>query len=369
MADLRVSDPEDTLTIESHRGPYSVLFAPAAREMLAGDLASGAHFLIDAKIAELYPEICRPLIESGRTLLITATERNKDLDRIPELARELLQKGIRRDTTLVAVGGGITQDIACFLASILMRGIQWKFYPTTLLAQADSCIGSKSSINVAGVKNSAGTFWPPESVVIDRTFLGTLSDSELRSGVGEMIKVHIIDGPRSFDALAAHYHGLFRDPAILQRAVRRSLEIKKRIIEADEFDTGPRQILNYGHTFGHAIESATNYGIPHGIAITIGMDMANYVAVGVGELAQKDRARMKAITDFNARGFEKVAVELDAFESAIKGDKKVSGADVTVILPNRDSIPVRLRMPLDDRFFGLCRSYLMEERGRESFAR
>jgi 3-dehydroquinate synthase len=217
---------------------------------------------------------------------------------------------------------------------------------------------------VGGVKNSAGTFWPPSSVVIDRGFLETLSESELRSGIGEVIKVHIIDGRGSFDALAAEYERLFRDGAVLQRAVRRSLEIKKRIIEADEFDTGPRQILNYGHTFGHAIESATDYAIPHGIAITIGMDMANYVAVGVGELAPADRARMKAITDRNSRGFEKTPIAFDAFASAIKGDKKVSSSGITVILPNRDSIPVRFSLPLDDRFFGLCRSYLTQERGR-----
>lgn len=361
-----MSDAEHSITIASHRGSYEVLFATRAGEMLADDLAAGAFFLIDAKIAELYPLICRPIIESGRAILVAATERNKNLDRIPEFAEELLGNGIRRDSTLVTVGGGITQDIACFLASVLMRGIQWKFVPTTLLAQADSCIGSKSSINVGTVKNSAGTFWPPQSVIIDRTFLRTLSDCELRSGIGEIIKVHVIDGPGTFDALAAEYDYLLGDHAILEDAVRRSLAIKRRIIEADEFDTGPRQILNYGHTFGHAIESASDYAIPHGIAITIGMDMANYVSVAIGELGPKDRARMKVITDRNSRGFKNTEIRFDVFKSAIKGDKKVSASGITVILPNRESIPVRLRLPLDDRFFGLCRSYLMEERGRDA---
>lgn len=365
MAGSQVSDGERSITIASHRGPYSARFASDAEQLLADDLAAGAYFLVDARIAELYPRIGLPIIQSGRALLVTATERNKNLDRIPEFAEELLRKGLRRDAALVVVGGGITQDIACFLASVLMRGIQWKFYPTTLLAQADSCIGSKSSINVGTVKNSAGTFWPPQSVIIDRTFLRTLSDHEMRSGIGEIIKVHVIDGPTTFDALAADYDRLLCDPAILDGAVRRSLEIKRRIIEADEFDTGPRQVLNYGHTFGHAIESATEYAIPHGIAITIGMDMANYIAVALGALGPKDRARMKAITDRNSRGFEKTEIRFDVFTSAIKGDKKVSASGITVVLPNRESIPVRLRLPLDDRFFGLCRNYLMEERGRE----
>jgi 3-dehydroquinate synthase len=363
-----VSDAEPGITIASHRGPYEARFASNAGALLSDDLASGAYFLLDQKVVELYPQICTELIASGRSIVVTATERNKNLDRIPELAQELLKRGIRRDAALVAVGGGITQDIACFLASVLMRGIGWRFYPTTLLAQADSCIGSKSSINVGTVKNSAGTFWPPQSVIIDPAFLRTLSESELRSGIGEIIKVHVIDGPATFDALAAEYTGLLRDPVILQKAVRRSLEIKRRIIEADEFDTGPRQILNYGHTFGHAIESATDYGIPHGIAITIGMDMANFMSVARGELPATDRARMKVVTDRNSRGFETTPIAFDRFASAIKGDKKVSASGITVILPNRQSIPERIRMPLDDKFLELCRSYLMEERGRALIA-
>jgi 3-dehydroquinate synthase len=153
-----VSDAEPAVTIASHRGPYEARFTSNAAALLADDLASGAYFLLDQKVVELYPQICTQLVASGRSIVVTATERNKNLDRIPELAQTLLEKGIRRDAALVAVGGGITQDIACFLASVLMRGIGWKFYPTTLLAQADSCIGSKSSINVGKVKNSAGTF-------------------------------------------------------------------------------------------------------------------------------------------------------------------------------------------------------------------
>jgi 3-dehydroquinate synthase len=357
-----VSDGELGITIASHRGPYEARFTSGAADFLADDLAGGAYFLLDQRIVELYPRICGQLVASGRSVVVSANERNKNLDRIPGLAQELLEKGIRRDATLVAVGGGITQDIACFLASVLMRGVAWKFYPTTLLAQADSCIGSKSSINVGKVKNSAGTFWPPQSVIIDAAFLQTLSEVEVRSGIGEIIKVHVIDGPATFDALAAEYSGLLSDSVVLQKAVRRSLEIKRRIIERDEFDTGPRQILNYGHTFGHAIESATNYAIPHGIAITIGMDMANFMSVAHGELTAKDRARMKVITDRNSRGYETAGIPFDPFASAIKGDKKVSMSGITVILPDRQSIPTRTRLPLDDRFFELCRNYLVEER-------
>jgi len=362
MAALPVSEDHQPLTVSSHRGPYTVHFGSAAQEV-ADDVKGRAFFLVDETIVRLFPELIDAVSAEGRMLTIRATEPNKNLDKIPALAEELLRRGLRRDTALVAIGGGITQDVACFLASVLMRGVRWKFYPTTLLAQADSCIGSKSSINVGSVKNSAGTFWPPSSVVIDRSFLTTLSDVEMRSGMGEMIKVHIIEGPEAFDRFATDYDRLSTDAATLQDAIRRSLEIKRRIIEVDEFDAGPRQVLNYGHTFGHAIESATAYGIPHGIAVTIGIDMANFIAVELGRLDARRRARMKAITDRNARGYERTGIPFDAFESAIKGDKKVSSAGITAILPNAGGVPERVRLPLDDRFLELCRRYLTAERG------
>lgn len=354
-------DAPRAFDVQSHRGPYRVHFSDASVKLIAEDVAAGAFFLLDERVGELYPAVLN-VLAAERVVPMIATEPNKNLNRVPELAHRLLGMGLRKGSTLVAIGGGITQDVACFLASVLMRGIQWKFYPTTLLAQADSCIGSKSSINVGSVKNSAGTFWPPASVVIDLGYLPTLSDVEMRSGVGEMIKVHIIDGPRSFDTLAAEYERLFSDRAVLEQTIRRSLEIKRRIIEVDEFDAGPRQVLNYGHTFGHAIESATNHTIPHGIAITIGMDMANYVAVAFGRLPAGERLRMRTITARNARGFESVPVPFEAFVHALRGDKKASASAVTAILPGSDSVPQRVSVPLDDSFFGTCRRYFADER-------
>jgi hypothetical protein len=128
----------------------------------------------------------------------------------------------------------------------------------TLLAQADSCIGSKSSINVGKIKNVLGTFTPPRKITISTRLLSTLDDRDIRSGIGEMLKVHGIDGPDSFDQIAADYARLTSDAETLKRYVRRSLEIKKHIIEQDEFDRGIRNVMNYGHSFGHAIESATD---------------------------------------------------------------------------------------------------------------
>src|SRR5581483_3202456 len=193
---------------------------------------------------------------------------------------------IRRNHVLVAIGGGIIQDITCFLAATMLRGLPWNFIPTTLLAQADSCIGSKSSINAGEAKNILGTFTPPARVDVSTRFLKTLDERDIRSGIGEMLKVHAIEGPQSFDQIAHDYENILSDDSVMLHYIRRSLDIKKRIIEIDEFDRGPRNVMNYGHSFGHAIESATDFAVPHGIAVTLGMDLANYTAVRTGRTGE-----------------------------------------------------------------------------------
>ena len=240
-------------------------------------------------------------------------------------------------TFLIAIGGGIIQDITCFLAATLLRGIDWKFYPTTLLAQADSCIGSKSSINAGTAKNILGTFTPPREVFVSTRVLNTLDEKDVRSGVGEMLKVHAIDGVASFDRIAGDYEDLFVSPNVMMMYIRRSLEIKKGYIETDEFDRGSRNIFNYGHSFGHAIEAATDFAIPHGIGVTIGMDMANFVSGEIGFGDQGLHASRHGILKRNFAGFEKYPVPMEAFLSAISKDKKNVGSDLMLILPDRDA--------------------------------
>ena len=132
---------------------------------------------------------------------IEAKESNKSLDKIPDLIENILLVGFSRKGRIISIGGGITQDISCFIASTLFRGVEWLFVPTTLLAQADSCIGSKSSINVRKYKNQMGTYYPPGEILLDPDFLGTLKKDEIHSGIGEIIKVHIISGWSDFSKL------------------------------------------------------------------------------------------------------------------------------------------------------------------------
>jgi len=196
--------PVDDLVIQSHRGAYTVRFARPFEGLHSG-LGDHEHLIIDARVADLYSKLLSPALAGRSVLRIEATEANKSFERFPAYVMHLLDHGIRRDHVLIAVGGGIIQDITSFIAATLVRGLPWRFYPTTLLAQADSCIGSKSSVNIGCYKNQLGTFTPPNDIVISTDLLETLDETDVRSGLGEMIKVHIISGAEDIRAIAADY--------------------------------------------------------------------------------------------------------------------------------------------------------------------
>jgi len=352
----------DCLVVKSHKGEYRVLFDADAILRLNGSDLTGYHFIVDKRVAELYEDKLRNIITSKTAFIIEANEESKSLDKFPVYVERLVSQEIRRDHILVAIGGGVIQDIVCFLAATLLRGLKWHFYPTTLLAQADSCIGSKSSINVGRIKNILGTFTPPEQIYICLDFLKTLEERELLSGIGEMLKVHAIDSPGSYDRISSDYADLFSDHSLMKNYIYRSLKIKRTLIELDEFDRGPRNVMNYGHTFGHAIESATDFMIPHGIAVTMGMDMANYVAERL-ELTEMDvYERMHAALRKNYDVFAKMDIPAEKFFSAISKDKKNTDDKLKIIIPDRKGKMVPYLYPLDPSFKEICLEYLRSVR-------
>lgn len=346
----------ETMTIQSHKGPYQVKFGSPFSGLENG-LQKNEYLIIDAKVAALYKGILGAALKGDSVLYIEATEENKSLEKISEYVLALTGQGIKRGCTIVAIGGGIVQDIAAFIAAILFRGMSWRFYPTTLLAQADSCIGSKSSINVGGYKNQVGTFTPPEKIHVATDVLETLEDADFRSGIGEMIKVHLISGWDDFRWLEKNYLLLKKDKAVLRKSLRRSLEIKKELIEKDEFDKKERLILNYGHTFGHAIEGASHYRIPHGIAITMGMDMAHFVSRAFGFISDDVYQVMHLLLKKNYSGFEKADIPLGNFFESISKDKKNVGQDVSLILTRGPGEVFKGRYTNDEKFRSLCSEY------------
>lgn len=341
---MAVSAVSDTLTVQSHKGPYTVYFGDGPLADPSKFPATSSHILIDANVARLYAMKLGPWLERPTTVVMDALEDNKSLEGLVPLFHQLVKNGIRRDHTLVAIGGGIVQDAACFMASTLLRGIPWQFVPTTLLAQADSCIGSKSSINLGGRKNLLGTFYPAESVFVDAAFLDTLEPKDIRSGIGEIAKVHAIAGREAFDRFAGDFDGLFADRRVLDRYIRAALEIKKGYIEQDEFDRGIRNVFNYGHSFGHAIESAANYAVPHGIAVAMGMDAANAVSVARGLTPAENYTRMHGRLRSLYDAYRGITLSLDDVLAAMMSDKKNTSSALGLILPIGPSAAIERRL-------------------------
>jgi 3-dehydroquinate synthase len=356
MGDSHVSDH---LTIRAHSFDYTVEFTSGLPAMLQDGLIEGHHFIVDRRVASLYAAPLARILSAPSVLLVDALEDSKSLERLPVVVSHLVEHGLRRGQTLVAIGGGIIQDITSFLSATMLRGVPWEFVPTTLLAQADSCIGSKSSINSGGAKNILGTFTPPRRVHLGTGFLDTLSPTEIHSGVGEILKAHAIEGPEFFDRVAADYPALLTDRALLLKHLRSALAIKKPYVEADEYDQNSRLVFNYGHSFGHAIEAATNFGIPHGVAVSVGMDLANLTAMRLDVGSEAHYRRMHGTLRNNYADFAATKIPLETFLTALSKDKKNTGAGfVTLILPNKEGRVFRDKYPLDERLKGACSEFI-----------
>jgi 3-dehydroquinate synthase len=327
------------LTIKSRDRNYTVETCadlPAALSSVSRP--ARAHYLVDQALFQHYGPALADV--AGQAVTLVATEEQKTYEQLTPIFLELLRRGLKRDGVLVVIGGGVLQDIGCFIASVLFRGLYWELIPTTLLAQADSCIGSKSSLNIGPYKNQLGTFCPPGRVLLTPAVLGTLPPDEIRSGLGEVIKLQLLNGAAGFEELMADLAG---GPAslppslpsdLLAKWTMRSLAVKQPYIEADEFDRGIRNRLNYGHTFGHAYESATHFAIPHGIAVLLGILTATHLSVRLGLATPAHYVDLKhrLAPWHQPYGATLRQVELAAVFQAIKHDKKNTGDAVNCIL-------------------------------------
>jgi 3-dehydroquinate synthase len=266
--------------VKSKIHDYEVNFGSI--DKLEETLNNGDVIIIDRAVRDVLPDGIGLITSENLILWLDGNEDAKQYTNTIVYIRRIIASGFRRGNKIIAIGGGVTQDLTGFIASILYRGVDWVFYPTTLLAQGDSCIGGKSSINFGEYKNQIGGFYPPSQIIIDTKFLETLPKNQITSGLGEMAHYFLIEGGEDLE-----FFGQLNFKERLEEIVRRSLLIKKKMIEIDEFDKGPRLVFNYGHSFGHAIETVTDYGIPHGIAVAYGMDMANFVSYKLGLVDEK----------------------------------------------------------------------------------
>lgn len=319
-----------SINIKSHFGNYSVFFRGKIEYNEIID--DGDIVVIDRIVFAKHKEQFKKILDSGNMIIIDATEEQKSYEGLIPLIDEIINRGFHKNNKLIAIGGGITQDSVAFISSILYRGVDWVFIPTTLLSQCDSCIGSKTSVNFAGYKNQVGGFYPPKDIYISSVFLRTLHKQELKSGLGEMLHYYVVGGEPDFELYENNFHKVDNDEDTLMQLVRKSLEIKKKYIEIDEYDRRERQIFNYGHSFGHAIESMTDYAVPHGIAVSYGMDIANYVAVRKGLLDDKVRQRIRKVVETFWTNGEISRFNIDDYLGYLKKDKKNKGGLLGIIL-------------------------------------
>lgn len=248
--------------------------------------------LCDANVARLYPAETGAEDGTGwRVLMVEPGETRKTLGQYGELCEKALSSGIDRKTLVVAVGGGVTGDIAGFLAATLLRGLRFVQIPTTLLAQVDSSVGGKTGVNAAAGKNLVGAFHQPEAVFIDPSVLDTLTGREYLAGVAEVVKYGVMADKPFFDTLRRSAEPLrARDHAFLTTVIDRCCRIKAEIVAEDETEKGKRALLNLGHTFGHALEALAGYDgmVLHGEAVAVGTALAAEFAVREGRLAAEE---------------------------------------------------------------------------------
>jgi len=260
-------------------------------------------------------------------------ETSKNLKTIESLATQLIEKGFDRKDAIISLGGGIVGDMSGFLASIFMRGIPYVQIPTTLLAMVDSSIGGKTGVDISEGKNLLGTFHQPKIVFIDPTYLKTLSPKQIRNGLAEIIKYSIIKDDKLFKFIEDNLSKILSlEPITMNKIIEQSVKIKAKIVEKDEKEKKERMLLNYGHTFGHAIEKASGFKLLHGYAICIGMVLANKLAVQKKLLDKKSAERIKKL--FIKAELPIVTMKIPTLND-LASDKKKSDKVINFILPTK----------------------------------
>ncbi len=332
MQSLRVNIPNREYDIKIGKG----LLSKAGELILAVHSPCRAAIITDSNVAPLYLSIvCDSLKKAGFTpftVVVDAGEASKSIRNLEFLYTELLKNNLTRSDLVIALGGGVVGDLAGFCAATLLRGIPFVQIPTTLLAQVDSSVGGKVAVNLSSGKNLVGAFYHPQAVIIDPNCLATLSDKIFSDGMAEVLKYGVILDLKLFEKLeaAASRQGIME---IIESVIYRCCDLKRAVVEADEYDLGKRMILNFGHTFGHAIEKKYNFtDYTHGEAVAAGMVMASEYGEKIGITKEGTAKRIRAIV--SSFGLpQDIPLNQDDFSAAAAVDKKGKGDFLSLILP------------------------------------
>lgn len=315
----RASDPADAVAALSNALPGGRLFV-----------------ISDTNVGRHYAEQLSTLIEAaGRSvswLEVQAGEAFKSLSSAERLWSELLAAEIRRDDAIIAFGGGVVGDLTGFVASTILRGVRWAQLPTTLLAMADAAIGGKTGINTAAGKNLVGTFSLPELVVIEHSWLETLPKEQLRSGCAEIIKSAWLEGPQALNAVEAGLDSSLNLKTLGELAWQSAL-FKAKVVDRDLLESGERVILNFGHTFGHAIEASAGYGSwTHGDAVSAGMVIIQQLAADLGYASPQVADKITELAGRVSLETAPPALSPRDWISSLRIDKKGSSAGCRLVI-------------------------------------
>lgn len=316
------------ISVESSLGSYRVTISSEISQFLSPNDVG----IVDRSVSAQYR------LNQAGLMNIEAVEENKSLETVKAMLLHLDSEGANRSSRVVAIGGGFIQDIATMGCSLYMRGVDWIFFPTTLMAMLDSCVGGKSSINLGTSKNKLGNFFPPREVHIDLSFVETLSEVEIISGLAEGVKISFARGASAFNRFIENSASRTVTPGgNLEDLIYDVLRAKVSFIEEDEFDRGSRQLLNFGHTFGHAFETATSFRLQHGVCVGVGMLAAiRHSAVQLNthlvQLEEYVRNLLNPLSDQLGKVTE--TTDWGLFGAALAQDKKHTRDKFTFVLPS-----------------------------------
>lgn len=311
------------IALHSVLGEYNIQFVNNLSMIESLIDADNTFTFIDKNVEQLYPTLRRL-----NNVSVVCVESNKTYEMSAYLLEQMVKLGVKSNSTILVIGGGILQDLVGFCCSVYHRGVNYILIPTTLLAQADSCVGGKTSINFQKKKNILGTFYPPKQIIIYSGFLHTLSDIEYRSGLGEIYKFHILQNKMNVFGVALNKSNI--DDTIYD-----ALLYKKTILDIDEFDKKERKFLNFGHTFGHALEFTSTNQLPHGIAVILGsitsIILSEHMGYTVPNLTLTYGYARQLLAGIP---LQKQWFEIHSILEAAKLDKKNTGNIVDVLFNN-----------------------------------
>ena len=346
----------EKINIKSSLYDYSVEFVENFMDVL-GNGSDKYVYVIDKNVYKLYEENFKN-ISRDHIFLMDAVEEKKNMDTVMEIISFLQGLGVRKDWKLICVGGGITQDVSTIASNLFLRNIDWYFVPTTLLSMADSCIGGKCGINYRHIKNQIGVFYPPKKIYIDVRFLNTLDQIDYINGWGELLKFSLTSDRKFYEELSNEEEYIPCEK--ISKYIHMGLYEKKKVIEADEFESDLRRILNYGHSFGHALEAYTDNRIPHGMAVIWGIDVVNYIAENIGLISREYYLNIKNLIK---RAFLKDEVLIEnpkALMSLLRTDKKVKGNTLSFAMLDAPSHLIVYPIKLDEKLEKIFEAYLRD---------